>query len=246
LNKLTNLKDLDKEINVLIVEDEIVLAMALELSLNEMGFNVSGIETNMKSAVNHARNNLPDIILMDINLSSSSGIHAANEIWKSLKIPIIFLTSYSNDKTIKEAMECEPYGYLLKPCKDKEIKATINMAIHKHNFFFKNKNTDDMLENKFIYINEELKFDANKSELYKNNELIKLTKNEKKLFEILCEHPGKVISLERISTYIWRESIYDMGKLRTLIYRLKIKLNTNVFENLYELGYKIKVIDSIA
>ena len=246
MNKLTNLKDLDKEINVLIVEDEIVLAMALELSLNEMGFNVSGIETNMKSAVNHARNNLPDIILMDINLSSSSGIHAANEIWKSLKIPIIFLTSYSNDKTIKEAMECEPYGYLLKPCKDKEIKATINMAIHKHNFFFKNKNTDDMLENKFIYINEELKFDANKSELYKNNELIKLTKNEKKLFEILCEHPGKVISLERISTYIWRESIYDMGKLRTLIYRLKIKLNTNVFENLYELGYKIKVIDSIA
>ena len=246
MNKFTNLKDLDNEINVLIVEDEVVLAMALELSLYEMGFNVSGIETNMNSAINHARNNLPDIILMDINLSSSSGIQAANEIWKSFKIPIIFLTSYSNDKIIKEAMECEPYGYLLKPCKDKEIKATISMAIHKHNFFFKNKKIEKKLENKFIHINEELKFDTNKSELYKNDEFVKLTKNEKKLFEILCENPGKVISLERISTYIWRESIYDMGKLRTLIYRLKIKLNTNVFENLYELGYKIKVIDSIA
>lgn len=246
MHNLTNLKQLDDEINVLIVEDEIVLAMALELSLSQMGFSVSGIETNTKGAILHARNNIPDIILMDINLASSSGITAANEIWKTLKIPIIFLTSYSNDKTIKEAMECEPYGYLLKPCRDKELKITINMAIHKHNFFFKNKNSYKIIENKFVYIVGNIKFNISKSELYKNNEQIKLTKNEKKLFEIMCENPGKTVNFERISTYIWRESIYDKGRLRTLIYRLKIKLGINIFENLYELGYKIKVADNIA
>ncbi|WP_228198002.1 response regulator [Poseidonibacter antarcticus] len=243
MHNLTNLKQLDNEINVLIVEDEIVLAMALELSLSQMGFMVSGIESNTKRAISHARNNIPDIILMDINLASSSGITAANEIWKTLKIPIIFLTSYSNDKTIKEAMECEPYGYLLKPCRDKELKITINMAIHKHNFFFKNKNSYKIIESKYIHIDENIKFDISKSELYKDNKQIKLTKNEKKLFEIMCERPGKIVNFERISTYIWRESIYDKGRLRTLIYRLKIKLGTNIFENLYELGYKIKVVN---
>lgn len=244
--KLTNLNQLDNEINVLIVEDEVVLAMALEVSLNEMGFSVSGIEINSQNAIIHAKNKLPDIVLMDINLSSSSGIQAANEIWKTLKIPIVFLTSYSNDKTIKDAMECEPYGYLLKPCRDKELKVTISMAMHKHKYFFKNKNELEVVKDKFIQINENLKFDISKSELYKNDEKIKLTKNEKKLFEIMCEKPGEIVNFERISTYIWRESIYDMGKLRTLIYRLKLKLETNPFENLYELGYKIKVAQKVA
>ncbi len=241
LCKLNN--SLYNEIDILVVEDEIILAMAIELSLKEMNYNVSGIETSGQNAIVHARNKQPDIILMDINLNNSmSGIEAASQIWKSMKIPIIFLTSYYDDKTIKNAMDCEPYAYLIKPCRDEELKASINMALHKHKYFFQNKDSLEEQKTKFIYINESLKFDRTTSTLFQNEEKVKLTKNEKKLFEIMTENPGLITSFDRISTYIWRSTIYDMGKLRTLFYRLRLKIGMDPFENVYEEGYKIKVI----
>ena len=245
MSKLDKLALKDKDINVLIVEDEVILALSMEMSLQEMGYFVSGIETNAQQAIIHAQNHRPDIVIMDINLNNSSGIDAANEIWKSFKIPIIFLTSYTNDKTINEAMSCEPYGYLIKPCRDKELKATIKMALHKHKYFF-NAIEEKPNQSKFVIIDENLKFDKAKSELFKNDEKVKLTKNERKLFEVMSQKAGDIVSFEQISIYIWREEIYDMGKLRTMIYRLRQKLDTNPFENLYESGYKLKVKKNIA
>ncbi len=237
----------DDDINVLIVEDEVVLAMAIEVSLKKMGFFVSGIETTASRAITHTKNHHPDIIIMDINLNSAqTGIDAANIIWKKFKIPIIFLTSYTNDKTIKDAMECEPYGYLIKPCRDEELKASINLALHKHRYFFKDINNLEKSKAEFLFLEGELKFDKINSELFQNDEKIKLTKNEKKLFEIITKNPGDIVGFETIYAYIWRENLYDMGKLRTLIYRLRIKLGIDPFENMYEQGYKIKVTKKIA
>lgn len=246
MTKCTPINLYENEINILVVEDEVILAMSMEISLEKMGYYVSGIETDALSAVNHAKRNRPDIILMDINLGDSSGIKAANEIWKTLKIPIIFLTSYTNDKTINEALECEPYGYLIKPCKDKELKATIKMAIHKHKYFFSNQKNTSVLKDNYIFIGKDLKFNKNKAELYKNSKKIKLTKNEKKLFEVMTEKIDEVISFEQISAYIWREELYDRAKLRMLIYRLRQKLGINPFENFYESGYKLKARKEIA
>ncbi|MGP2656598.1 response regulator [Malaciobacter sp. WC5094] len=230
------------DIDVLIVEDEIVLAMALEVSLKQMGFNVSGIESSPSKAILHAQNNYPDIILMDINLNSSqTGIDAANIIWQKFKIPIIFLTSYTNDKTINKALECEPYGYLIKPCRDEELKASINTALHKHRYFFKRKNDLSQKQEDFIYLEENIKFDKTNCVLYKHDEIIKLTKNEKKLFALITDSLNYTASFEKIFAFIWREDIYDLGKLRTLIYRLKLKTKTNLFENIFEQGYKLRV-----
>lgn len=240
MSKLDILSFNEKEINILIVEDEIILALCMEESLKKMGYYVCTIANDAKSALQAAKNFLPDIVIMDINLHNSSGIDAANDIWKSLKIPIIFLTSYSNDKTITKAMECEPYGYLIKPCKDKELKASIIMALHKHKYFFLNHDTKTK-SNKLIYLEEDFIFDKSKSILYKNNEKIKLTKNEKKLFEILSEEPNEIQPFNKIYNYIYREEFHDIGKLRTLIYRLRQKLNINPLENIYESGYKLKV-----
>ena len=82
--------------------------------------------------------------------------------------------------------------------------------------------------------------------MYKDNSKINLTKNEKKLFEIITKNPGDIVSFKTIYAYIWREDLYDMGKLRTLIYRLRMKLKIDPFENMYEQGYKIKVVKNIA
>ncbi len=86
-----------------------------------------------------------------------------------------------------------------------------------------------------------MKYNISTSELFVNDKLIPLTKNEKKLFEILSKEPGKIVEFDTIFTYIWREDVYDLAKLRSLIYRLKSKLGDNPFESVYEMGYRIKV-----
>ena len=232
-----------KDFDILIVEDEPILAMAMEVKLKKLGFGVSGIATTPDNAILHTHNFYPDLAIVDINLNASkTGIEVASYIWKNFNIPIIFLTSYYNDKILNQAMEAEPYGYLIKPCRNEELKVAINTAIHKHQFFFKNKNILVPAKNKFIYITENIKFDLLQLELYVNDKLYKLTKNEKKLFEILAKQPDKVVNFNTIFNFIWREDVYDLSKLRSLIYRLKNKLKFNPFENLYEEGYKIKIV----
>lgn len=237
---------LNKDFSALIVEDEAILAMTLKRTLTKMGLTVSGIISSPDEAILHVENHYPDLAIIDINLNASkTGIDVANYIWKNFNVPIIFLTSYYNDKILNKAMESEPYAYLLKPCRKEELKVAINTVMHKHNFFFKNKNSFSKNKNKFIYINEFTKFDIEESILFVNDKLVKLTKNEKKLFEILAKEKNKIISFERIYNFIWREDAYDLAKLRSLIYRLKIKLDFNPIENFYEEGYKVKTFDKI-
>lgn len=239
---MSNNQIVNKHFDILIVEDEPILAMAMEVKIKKMGFRVCGIATSPNNAILHAENHYPDIAIIDINLNSSkTGIDVANYIWKNLNIPVIFLTSYYNDKVLKQAMEAEPYAYLLKPCRFQELEAAINMTFHKHQFFFKNKKVLNPAKKSFLQITENIKYDRTESELYLNEDIFKLTKIEKKLFDILVKEPGKIVSFDTIFNFIWREDVYDLSKLRSLIYRVKTKLKFNPFENLYEGGYKIKV-----
>ncbi|MFV0562669.1 response regulator [Malaciobacter mytili] len=237
---------INKKFKILIVEDELVFAMAIESKLKKIGLNLSKIATSANVAIIYAQNNYPDLALIDINLNSSkTGIDVANYLWKNLNIPIIFLTSYYDDKIIKQAMECEPYAYLLKPCRQEELKVAINTTLHKHYFFFKNRKIFNQQKKEFIYFENNLKYSKTTSELFVNDMVFKLTKNEKKFFEILTKYAGKVISFNTIYNFIWREDVYDLSKLRSLVYRLKVKLGCNLFENFYEQGYRIKNIEKL-
>ena len=233
-----------KDFDVLIVEDEPILAMAMEVKLKKLGFGISAIATTPENAILHANNHHPDLALIDINLNASkSGIDVASHIWKNFNIPVIFLTSYYNDKILNQAMQAEPYAYLIKPCRNEELKAAINTTMHKHQFFFKNKNLLEPSKNKIIYLSKDIKFDLIELALFIDEKLINITKNEKKLFEILTLQVGKIVSFDTIFNFIWREDVYDLSKLRSLIYRLKNKLGFNPFENLYEEGYRIKIFE---
>jgi len=229
--------------SVLIVEDEAVLAIGMEYSLEEFGYEVTGIESTADKAIRHVELNQPDIILMDIKLKGDkSGIDAAKSIWSKYKIPVVFLTSFSDDKTIKNAMDSEPYAYLIKPCRDEELKVAIKTALHKHNYFFKNKDSIASKPSKvFISCADGFTFNKAKKILFKNNEAIRLTGNESKLFDILTDYPGEPVSFEKIANFIWRDDLTDIGKLRTLIFRIKSKLNVNLIESIFELGYKLKI-----
>lgn len=120
------------EVKILIVEDERILALGLKKKLEKLGFKVTNTASTGNEAIVSVKEDKPDLILMDIVLKGEmDGIDAAKLIINLHNIPIIYLTAYADDKTISRAVETYPYGYLMKPYKERELKANIDMALHK-------------------------------------------------------------------------------------------------------------------
>jgi len=115
---------------ILIVEDESVVAMDIQRILQNLGYEVTGTVASGQAAVQEARQNPPDLVLMDITLNGPmDGIEAAAQIRSDLGIPIVYLTAHTEDMTVDRAITVEPFGYLAKPFKDRELKAAIETAL---------------------------------------------------------------------------------------------------------------------
>jgi CheY-like chemotaxis protein len=118
---------------ILIVEDEYIIAENMQVLLEGWGYAVVGIEATGLKAIEKIKETMPDIVLMDIKIKGEmDGIETANTIRKLFSIPIIYLTSYSDTKILERAQLTEPYGYLIKPYNERELKATIKMALYKN------------------------------------------------------------------------------------------------------------------
>ena len=117
---------------ILIVEDENIIAQDLRKTIERFGHQVCGIVSTGISAVEKADELRPDLILMDIQLGNDmTGIEAAEQIKNILNIPLIYITAFADDSTLKKAKITEPFAYLLKPFEEKELKAAVEMAIYK-------------------------------------------------------------------------------------------------------------------
>ena len=113
---------------IVIVEDEVIITIQLEERLKKMGYQVVGRARSGQEAMETARSLNPDLILMDIIMPGNmDGIEAAEKIKRELDIPVIFLTSYADDTLINRAKKAEPFGYILKPYQEYEIKAAIEL-----------------------------------------------------------------------------------------------------------------------
>lgn len=133
--------------NILITEDESIVAKDIQMSLKKLGYNVVGICSSGEEAVLAADEKKPDLVLMDIMLKGEmSGIDAAEQIRKKNNIPIIFLTAYADESTLNKAKITEPYGYILKPFKEIDLHTSIEMALYKHE-----KNMDVIKERDLLY-----------------------------------------------------------------------------------------------
>lgn len=120
------------ERSVLIVEDEAVVGLDLSLQLEALGYAVVGVATSGEEAVQSARSLSPDLILMDVRLQGAvDGIEAAARIRGVQEVPIIFLTSYSDDETVRRAARTAPYGYLTKPYQLRELRAAMEVGLTK-------------------------------------------------------------------------------------------------------------------
>jgi len=122
-----------KEANILVVEDENIVALSIKKKLELMGYSVVDTASSGEDAVVKADLFYPDLVLMDVMLRGEmDGIEAAKMIREKFDIPVIFLTAYTDDKTLERAKMAEPYGYISKPFKEQDLKSNIEMALHKH------------------------------------------------------------------------------------------------------------------
>ncbi|MDP8220614.1 MAG: ATP-binding protein [Candidatus Stygibacter frigidus] len=120
-------------VKVLIVEDERIIAESIKLSIEKLNYSVCGIQAWGEKVTSTIEELQPDLILMDIRLRGEmSGVQAAAIIKDKFDLPVVFLTSYSDDKTIQNAKHTYPYGYLVKPFEERELYATIEIALFKH------------------------------------------------------------------------------------------------------------------
>jgi len=118
---------------ILIVEDEMIVAQDIRHAVEACGYTVVAVIHSGEEAIEWAAKSHPDLVLMDIMLEKDmDGLEAAEKIHSSLDIPIIFLTAYANDQTLQSAKISEPFGYLIKPFIERELKATLEIAFYKH------------------------------------------------------------------------------------------------------------------
>lgn len=119
---------------ILIVEDDMIIAANISLQLSNLGYEVTGIETRGEDAINHALENHPDIILMDIQLKGKiDGVEAAKAIQKTFDIPIVYLTANSDDASFGRAKETRPYAFISKPFNKLNLERTIALVVEKIN-----------------------------------------------------------------------------------------------------------------
>ena len=123
----------EKAIKILIVEDELLIAKNLSHKLQKLGYEIADIVSCGADAIQRAGEIKPDLILMDIVIKGDlDGIETAAIINQVFDIPIIYTTAYADDETLQRAENTGSYGYLLKPFKEREVHATIKMALSKH------------------------------------------------------------------------------------------------------------------
>ncbi|MEX5219346.1 MAG: response regulator [Nitrospiraceae bacterium] len=118
--------------NILIVEDEPIVAKDIQVSLQRLGYRVPATATSGEEAIRKAGESRPDLILMDIVLKGNmDGVETVKQIRKQCDVPVIYLTAYADDHTLERAKVTSPAGYMLKPYQPTELRTTIELALHR-------------------------------------------------------------------------------------------------------------------
>ncbi len=197
---------------ILIVEDEILVARDLQLRLTEMGYTVPSVATTGMQAIQNIKAELPDIVLMDIILQGKmDGIETADIIHSEFDVPVIYLTAHGEEATFIRAKETFPYGYVIKPFTNDDIKRTIEMALYKLSFEQKRKKLIEQLRKEISERKRIEEFLKERTEqIIKHQEvLLRLSKQNytdlESMFKRITEVDSKTLELERVSIWFFNK-----------------------------------------
>ncbi len=198
-----------KKTRILIVEDEIIIGMGLQMNLENMGYDIIGLVDSRDEAMGIIEINKPDLVLMDIVLKmDGDGIGVAEEIRRKFDIPVVYITAYSDETTVHRAKISEPYGYIMKPYKNRELSIIIEFALYRHKADNALRIKQAQLED--LNKNLEIKVIERTGELLDEVERRKKAENEIKIFKRVMDNANYgVVFLDSMAYIIYINSAYS-------------------------------------
>lgn len=222
--------------NILLVEDDVTLAMGIEYSLKNEGFNVKTVG-KIKDAKEKISNSHIDIILLDVNLPDGNGYELCKEVRLDSEVPIIFLTACDEEVNIVMGLDLGADDYIAKSVRVRELVARINAVARRKGVLSKDKE-----DNKIIV--KDIKVLPLKYEVYKGEEKLQLTSVEYKLLLLLIENSGNVLTRKTLLEKLWdiEGDFIEESTLTVYIKRLREKLKEDkinpYIETVRGIGYK--------
>jgi len=234
---------------VMIVEDELLAQRHLENILKSLDVEVAGCFDNAADARAALTRDSCDMILMDINIKGpEDGIQFTRSILQQYRIPVVFISAYSDGETLEEVLDLSPYGFVTKPFSAKDIEVAIGIAYKRFKADGGHSASPGTAaapkqapqQTDTIVINETYSFDTHAKMLYQNDEPIRLNKKQIKLIETLARHLNQVVDYNTIIDAVWPDGVLAASSLRTLIYSVRQLLPDFPIESHSKMGYALK------
>lgn len=227
-----------KNIKVLYIEDNKDVREQT-LKMLKIFFDNITIAQNGEEGLNYFNSNNKhestsfDLIITDIEMPVIDGISMIYSIREHDKtIPIIIFSAHNNTDYFLRTISAGIDGYILKPYSIEQISNSLMNVIE--------KNRLSPTSNNLVHLEDDFIWNTEESLLYKNDEPIKLTKNEIKLFTLFINSKGSLKTYDEIESYIFIDFSSNNKRVRNLVSRLKTKLDCELFESIYSHGYKLK------
>jgi len=237
---------------VLVVENQQIVALDLEVCLEALGFTVA-FATTGEEATHKAEQLKPDLVLMDIGLDGPiDGIQAAEWIRKETNIPLIFLTAYADSHTVKRAAQVDPSSYIVKPFKETELAAAVYLALHRRgdrssalDINTQVRAWESPRDPAPVFRLGDLQIDFNQRRVFDKETEIRLTNKEFRILQCLAERPGVPVSPETLLTRVWGpQFVHYTQTLRVHIGNLRQKIESTcssgvMIEGVRGVGYRL-------
>lgn len=224
---------MEKNINILVVEDNLEILDLIELYLPE-NYQVFKA-TDGEQAIHIVSIHKIDIAVLDLMLPKMNGYEVLAQIRKTSDMPIIILSAKKLEHEIILGLKKGADDYITKPFSPLELMARIDVLVRRF---------CHQAEKKETCICQDLELDLTACELYKGGKRVDLTSKEYKLLQVLMQHPGRVFTKDQLMDYLWEEDYYDDNVVAVYISRLREKIEDNPKSPKYiltirGLGYKL-------
>jgi DNA-binding response OmpR family regulator len=220
------------KMKILILEDERTLALSMQEFLEDSSYEVDCYR-NSDKAFDVIYANSYDLLLLDVNVrGQQNGFELLRSLRKmNIATPAIFVTSLNNMENLIKGYASGCCDYLKKPFDLTELKLRVEQVIKMYCF---------VSQEHLIYLSDDYVYDTKKRQLSLHNEVIRLGKIESKIFELLIQHRGSIVTNDIFSINVWNDDI-DSTNIRMQISSLRSKLKPNFIRNSRGLGYGIEI-----
>jgi len=237
-SRLKNIIKITKQLSVLYLEDnfevrnQTIKMLKLFFDDIEVGTNGNeGLTLFLKRDKDETSSF--DLIITDIEMPEIDGISMINQIREyDKKIPILVFSAYSKTDYFLKTIDAGIIGYILKPYDIEQISNSLEKLIEHEELNYLNKHIL-VLDNGYIW-------NIEKNTLFKDEEIVKLTKSELKLFKLFSDTKTPLKTYDEIELYVFGDITCNSKRVRNLMSRLKSKLNYDLFESIYGCGYKLR------